>query len=62
MISAPFDDGLRIAFSISVALAVIAALASLLRGKRYIYEQENQPQPEPTQLAVPATVEETDGD
>jgi EmrB/QacA subfamily drug resistance transporter len=62
LISAPFDDGLRIAFSISVGLAVIAALASLLRGKRYIYEPENQPQPEPTQLAAPATVEESDGD
>ncbi len=44
LISAPFDDGLRIAFSISVGLVLIAAVASLMRGKRYIYEQENQPQ------------------
>jgi hypothetical protein len=44
LIAGPFDFGLRLAFSISVALSVIAALASLLRGKRVIYEQENQPQ------------------
>ena len=63
LISAPFDDGLRIAFSISVALAIIAALASLLRGKRYIYGQESQnqfdqPQGEPLQL-VPSPVAST---
>ncbi len=47
LISMPFDAGLRIAFSISVALVLIAAFASLLRGKRYIYEQENEPQLKP---------------
>jgi EmrB/QacA subfamily drug resistance transporter len=41
LISASFDDGLRIAFAISVVLSLIAALASLLRGKRVIYGQEN---------------------
>ncbi len=50
LISAPFDDGLRIAFSISVVLVLIAAVASLLRGKRVIYEQEEQPQAEPAAL------------
>ena len=43
LISAPFDDGLRIAFSISIVLALIAAFASLLRGKRFIYEQAGEP-------------------
>jgi MFS family permease len=67
LIATPFDFGLRIAFSISVALAVIAALASLLRGKRYIYEQESQPQfdppqSEPLQLAPSASEEENTGD
>ena len=59
LIAAPFDAGLRIAFSISVALALIAALASLLRGKRYIYEQENQVEPGPAeQLRQPSPVAE----
>ena len=42
LIAGPFDYGLRIAFSISVALALIAGLASLLRGERVIYEQEKK--------------------
>jgi len=40
LIAGPFKQGLRIAFSISVVLSVLAALASLLRGKRYIHGQE----------------------
>ncbi len=50
LISAPFDDGLRIAFSISIGLVLIAAFASLLRGKRYIYEQEAQTQLGPSRM------------
>jgi len=37
LISIPFESGLVIAFLISAALSVIAALASLMRGKRVIY-------------------------
>ena len=37
LISTAFKSGLAIAFSISAALSVIAALASLMRGKRVIY-------------------------
>ncbi len=44
LISAPFDDGLRIAFLISIIFSVVAAVASLMGGRRFIYEQENQPQ------------------
>jgi MFS family permease len=62
LIAAPFDYGLRIAFSISIALALIAALASLLRGKRYIYEQEDQSQFDLPQRSSPATVKENEGD
>jgi MFS family permease len=67
LIAGPFDYGLRIAFSISIGLAVVAALASLLRGKRYIYGQENQPLPdqpqgEPLQLLPSASEEENIGD
>ena len=49
LISEPFEQGLRIAFSISVVLSILAALASLLRGKRYIHdlhglEESSEPQ------------------
>jgi MFS family permease len=37
LISAPFHHGLVIVFSLAAALAVLAALASLLRGGRYIH-------------------------
>jgi MFS family permease len=43
LISAPFDDGLRIAFLISIVLVMIAAVASAMSGRRFIYELENQP-------------------
>jgi hypothetical protein len=55
LISAPFDFGLRIAFFISAVLGIIAALASLLRGKRVIYEAENQVQLDAPQAAIKAT-------
>jgi len=60
LISAPFDDGLRIAFAISIVLTLIAALASLLRGKRYIYGQENQVQMNPVDVheTVPVVAED----
>jgi EmrB/QacA subfamily drug resistance transporter len=67
LIAGPFDFGLRIAFSISVVLSIIAAFASLLRGKRYIHGQEtepqlDQPQGEPLQLLPSASKEENLGD
>ena len=40
VISGPFEQGLLIAFSASVALSVLAAAASYLRGRRYIHELE----------------------
>src|SRR5579863_4127288 len=39
LISPPFLQGLHAAFYISAAMCIIAATASLLRGKRYIYAQ-----------------------
>jgi MFS family permease len=45
LIAGPFEQGLRIAFSISVVLSVLAALASLLRGKRYIHGQVEAEEP-----------------
>jgi MFS family permease len=38
LISAPFSHGLAIAFDFAIAACLIAALASLLRGTRYVHE------------------------
>ena len=40
LISAPFMVGLHAAFYISAALCVLAGVASLLRGRQYIYGEE----------------------
>jgi MFS family permease len=61
LIAVPFDYGLRIAFSISVILSLIAAMASLLRGKRFIYEQENQPQQDSHDAVSRARLKENEG-
>lgn len=45
LISAPFHDGLRTAFAFAIVACLIAAGASLLRGGRYRYEEENDRQP-----------------
>jgi MFS family permease len=38
LISAPFEHGLQIAFDFSIAACLIAAVASLLRGKHYVHD------------------------
>jgi hypothetical protein len=40
LISAPFQTGLEIAFNFSIAACLIAAVASLLRGKKYVHGQD----------------------
>jgi MFS family permease len=40
LIKPAFMDGLRVAFYVSAVLSLIAALASLLRGKKYIHEEQ----------------------
>jgi EmrB/QacA subfamily drug resistance transporter len=40
LISPPFMNGLHGVFYLSAAMCLIAAIASLLRGKHYVYEQE----------------------
>ncbi len=40
LISEPFIDGLRIAFSVSMVMCLIAAWASWLRGGRYVAEDD----------------------
>jgi MFS family permease len=39
LLSGPFESGLRIAFSISTLLMIVAAMASLMRGEKYTHEQ-----------------------
>jgi len=38
LIASPFMDGLRLAFYVSAAMSLVAAIASLLRGKQYYHE------------------------
>ena len=40
MISSPFMDGVKVAFSVCAALAIAAAVVSLLRGQRYIHQED----------------------
>jgi hypothetical protein len=39
LISGPFMDGLKAAFDFAIAACVLAAIASLLRGGRYIHDE-----------------------
>jgi MFS family permease len=40
LISRPFHDGLVVVFSAAATLALLAAVASILRGKRYVHSDE----------------------
>jgi MFS family permease len=59
LISAPFHHGLAIVFATGAGLALLAALASLLRGARYIHQDVpvtvvGQPDPAPVVPPAPA--------
>jgi MFS family permease len=43
LISAPFQSGLDIAFDFAIAACLVAALASLLRGKKYVHDLDSEP-------------------
>ena len=43
LISQPFHDGLVVVFSVAAGLALIGAIASLLRGGRYVHEAGHGP-------------------
>ena len=38
LIAGPFQHGLDVAFDFAIAACLIAAVASLMRGKRYVHE------------------------
>jgi len=42
LISAPFQHGLDIAFDFAIVACLIAAVASLLRGRRYIHDEHGR--------------------
>jgi hypothetical protein len=42
LISAPFQSGLDIAFDFAIVACLVAAVASLLRGKQYIHELHSE--------------------
>jgi hypothetical protein len=39
LISGPFHHGLVIVFSLAIAMSLVAAVASLLRGRRFVHEE-----------------------
>jgi MFS family permease len=45
LISGPFHHGLVVVFAVATGLAAVAAVASLLRGERYIHTEPASPEP-----------------
>lgn len=43
LISAPFQSGLKIAFDFAIAACLVAAVASLLRGRKYVHAMAPEP-------------------
>ncbi|MEV6703865.1 MFS transporter, partial [Streptomyces sp. NPDC051453] len=57
LISQPFADGLSVAFDFAIAACVVAAIASMLRGGRYIHDDRVLARPAP--LLAPAPPAQT---
>ena len=51
LISAPFHQGLDIAFDFAIAACLVAALASLLRGRRYVHDEHGAVVPGPRRVS-----------
>jgi MFS family permease len=54
LISGPFHQGLVIVFSLAIGLSVVAAIASLLRGGRYVDPREGAPSVGPSAVGAGA--------
>jgi MFS family permease len=54
LISAPFQHGLDIAFDFAIIACLIAAFASLLRGRRYVHDEDGQATDEGTRALADA--------
>ena len=55
LIADPFHHGLVIVFSMAIAMSLIAALASLLRGRRYVHDDTAADAPEPVKAGKDAS-------
>jgi MFS family permease len=55
LISGPFHHGLIIVFSAAIAMSVAGAFISLLRGRRFYYDEEPAAQPPAAQPGTPVT-------
>ncbi|MEV7377606.1 MFS transporter [Streptomyces lydicus] len=61
LISQPFADGLAVAFDFALAACLIAAVASLLRGGRYVHDDRTPPAASRGPAPVTAAAERTAG-
>jgi MFS family permease len=62
LISKPFLQGLRIAFTSSLIMCLIAAWASWMRGGKYVHEDDEDPAGEPVgEFGAPTGVDGADG-
>ncbi|MDX6325049.1 MAG: hypothetical protein QOK15_1403 [Nocardioidaceae bacterium] len=61
LISGPFSDGLGVAFGFAIGACVVAALASALRGGRYVHVDPEAPQEAPDEAPEQVSVEESAG-
>jgi MFS family permease len=52
LISAPFEHGLGVAFAFAIAACLIAAVASLLRGRKYVHGLDPVPDSRPAARAA----------
>jgi MFS family permease len=52
LISGPFSDGLSVAFGFAIAACVVAAIASWLRGGKYVYREPQPSNAAPTPQPV----------
>ncbi|MDX3850472.1 MFS transporter [Streptomyces sp. AK02-01A] len=55
LISRPFSDGLSVAFDFAIAACLVAAVASLLRGGRYIHDDQAGSRPDTPPDRLPAS-------
>jgi hypothetical protein len=53
LISDPFHTGLVIVFAVAVAMSIIGALASLVRGGRYVHIDTEVPERAPVPVGAP---------
>ncbi len=56
LISAPFSHGLAVAFDFAIAACLIAAVASLLRGGKYVHDADGADGAETDEAAVRSTI------